>query len=82
MVNPTLTYCWNPNAPRSGYSGSFQDQVITNGTGQSSIVCRVPNPATGDCTCPAGVAEIENHVVADWDVTPQDARIIHCGRAP
>lgn len=81
-IGSVLTYCWNPSAPRSGYSGSFQDQVVLDGAGQPMTVCRVPNPATGDCTCPAGVTQIENHVIADWDGPLRDARVIHCGRAP
>jgi hypothetical protein len=43
--------CWDPTATRTAFGGAYQ---TSTGGFLNNTTCVVKNPATNDCTCPAG----------------------------
>jgi len=57
-VGTQIVICANPDAPPSGLSGAYQLDDFEPS-------CRVPNPWTGDCTCPAATTDQTYRVMVD-----------------
>lgn len=54
----TIVLCGKQGAPVASFGGAYQyDDFAPN--------CRVPNPYTGDCTCPAGTVDQVHRVMVD-----------------
>jgi hypothetical protein len=57
----TLTLCLNQAAPTTTFGGAYQkDDAVSGGSG-----CRVANPKTSACSCPAGTTARDYRTVAD-----------------
>jgi hypothetical protein len=57
----TLTLCLNQAVPTTTFGGAYQkDDAVPGGSG-----CRVANPKTSACSCPAGTTARDYRTVAD-----------------
>jgi hypothetical protein len=61
LLGANLTVCLNQAAPTTTFAGAYQkDDAVAGGLG-----CRVANPKTAACSCPAGTTARDYRTVAD-----------------
>ena len=58
----SITMCTSPTAPITTWGGAFQTD---DNLGQGGNLCRVPNPKTSACSCPAGTSQHGLRILVD-----------------